>query len=270
MSARTLSGLGAARERAGTIGATLAQSFRFVADAAEADVVMIDGRGDWPTRIAEALTIGPQHLVLLDPQPVEPSALAVGSAALDKTQTSLWISEASAGHPALAPWREALAPEVAAIAMHSVGDGVGMGVGEGSRAALILRQLRLARAAGFPVIAIADAQHADRATIVTARACHDTGEVVLRAVVSVRNGREARHGLDIYSSAGIASLSVSDSGEALPATASIMNAEGERVMPAIYEHAHRATLRAIAGGSGVPAGIDDLAADIALALEAAR
>ena len=255
MSAPTLSGRGGALVTARELAASLTQSCRFADDPAQARIVLVDGSGDWVADVQAALVSQPDHILLLDPSFADVPAVEALASRLAAGKTRLTISETAATNPAVAPWQDTFTDDIANITFDASGP---QPVNR-----LLLDQLRLARTLGFAVDAIVDWQANDRAAMVTAHpAGGEDAQPLLRLAARTANRSHALHRIDAYIAGGICSLSLPLAGDARPAHASIMNADGERILPTIYEHAHRRSLRAILSGSPPGATLVDFVADL--------
>lgn len=241
MSAVTLSGHAGALETARQIGATLSQSCRFSADPAGVDILLVDGNGDWPSAVTAALEHGAGTIVVLDPGIVGASAVSELSETLAASKTAIVLSESAAGNPALAPWVAAWQGQPTAIALH--------GSGRERRDTKIFAQLRVLRAIGVSLEKVIDHQGVDGAGLLTAMARFADEPVVVRAATHHSNVGQPSQKVDAFFAAGLARLTLPMASDARCAAASVTSANGELTLPSIFEHAHRAAVRVLAGGT---------------------
>lgn len=256
MTAMGISGIGKALAQARALSATLTKNYLFQEQSEKAELVLIDGSGDWPAEATAALQHSPTWLVLLNPELREIAAIKGLQEALKSSETQLVFSETAPNNPALPAWHESMPTDVVALTLQTMGST--------SAQQLLFQQLRIVRALGFTVDRVTDRLANDSAAIVTAIARRGETETLLRLSALTTAQNDNRHQVDAYSAEGIASICLPQVSDARPAHASIMDASGERIQPTIYEHAHRATLRAIANGEAASGSLIDFVRDILL------
>lgn len=225
----------------------------------DADIILLDGRGDW-TDIGLALVQGgSRHILLIDPAAAPPVAIERLARAVDASDTILTISESLAGNPTIVGFKKWLGTEFGIVSIVST-DAM-------APRALLLAQLRLLRAAGIRDVNFGHFAESPAAFLAEASATLAGSPIHVRLSAAQSAAGDPHHLVTAYAATALARLDLRPGGEARPAKASLSTAEGLHELPSIHESAHRHNLRALPeAASADPAGaLLSLVDDIALA-----
>ncbi len=223
-----------------TLAASLPASVKLVETAGE--IALVDGQGNWPEHVAGWIGKGVRRVLVLDPDIAGADTLAPVLALAAGQDAQVSISETHADNPATPQVRGWLDDR---FGIHTI-----TGHSCDPLAGLILQQLRIARATGLQGLAIDHAVvSADAAVAVLSGALDDT-PISLRLTATRSAVPGAHHAWMAHAPDASASLTVFSGPAARPAQALHMTTEGGHCPPTIYEHAHRASLRAMLTGAG--------------------
>jgi hypothetical protein len=223
-----------------------------------ADIAIIGGSEGWVDRALGA-SAGSANVVIVDPSPTGPAELDRLRAA--KRTSAFTIDESFAGNSAVGRLRETeprLLSDAHLVAVLSRGH---------TLKDMLFEQLRILRALGWCDVRVRDAEVAPHSMLVTAQAQRGDTRVLLRLVASISHSAR-EHRVRAYTTQELVMLDLPDADTARPAWTQIVSPDGARILPAIYESAHRSTWRqvhatAVAGGDG-GTDLEALAADMAL------
>lgn len=219
--------------------ASLPRSLRRV-DSSDADISLIDGRGDWVARARARLNPGCHAVLLIDPDFADASAIAELAQDVEQCGACCIVSEQFAGHPGVAGYRDWLTQDFGTITLESVSPN--------TPKATVFAQLRLLRACGLAVTAFDTVTRNSVTCLIEADVLSGERRVHIRLSATQSSAGKARHRMTAYASASMARLELAQGGEAQPATASLFSAEGVQILPSIHESAHRHHLRALLAG----------------------
>lgn len=229
-----------ASERAGWgrgLVASLPRALRLVrGDGEAADILLIDGAGEWVVRAARVLAQGGRQLVVVEPGPVDPAALAGLADAVDRAGADVALIEALPDNPALAAFRDRLDPGFGELVLDGADD-------EGIQG-LLLTQLRLLRALGFRDLRLTAAAATSTAYLIDGEGRLNEAVRRLR-LTGAAGARPARIEITAYADTAMARLWWSGGTEARPVEVMLADAAGLLQLPAIHEGGHRHGLRAM-------------------------
>ncbi|MDF0544302.1 hypothetical protein PX699_18275 [Sphingobium sp. H39-3-25] len=225
---------------ANALTSSLPVSVQQVTDDA-GDFVLVDGEADWPERLSAWMKQGNRHFLVIDPVIPRLEALDEAIAIGRETSSYIAISETHADNPAVAPFRDVLSTPYSTVTV--------TGMGTAGVADLILQQLRLARRIGLGGYSIVHAFAAQDSAIATLDAVLNDTPALLRLTVTMSEAGHAHHRLMAQAPTESACLRVEGTDTARPAHAFRVTADAQFTLPTLYEHAHRAALRAIADTS---------------------
>jgi hypothetical protein len=223
-----------------------------------ADIAIVGGSEGWVDRALGAAAAS-ANVVIVDPSPTDSADLDRLRAA--KGTSAFTIDESFAGNSAVCRLRETesrLLSDAHLVTIVSRGR---------SLTGMLFEQLRILRALGWADVRVRDAEMAPNSMLITAHAQRGDTRVLLRLVAAVSDtARE--HRVRAYTTQDLVMLDLPDADTARPAWTEIVSPDGARILPAIYESAHRSTwrqvhARAVAGGDD-GTDLEALAADMAL------
>jgi hypothetical protein len=200
------------------------------------DVALVGGEPGWVERALQRIAAG-GIVIVRDPSPVASSSVDV---LVGEAGDQMVLAETFAGNPALSQLVERcddLLSTASTIRMHALGADVGTG---------LLEQIRVLGALGWHSIELIDAQIAPSVGLVTGRCTRRGRTALARLQVSVTSSPRWLC-LRAYSADGALKVDLPDAITARPARVEAVTPEGALILPTIYETAHRATMRAIAG-----------------------
>lgn len=210
-----------------------------------ADVALVDGAPGWMARAMTAMAQGTRDLLVLDPTPADPTALAD---AADKAGARVAFASALADHPAVAGLRDRLDESFAELVLDGTGD-------EGLDS-LLFGHLQLLHALGVGDLRLEAIAQTPAAYLVE-------GEGMLAGtwrrlrLTGASGPAAARTTLSAHAPAATARLLWQAGADARPAQVSLADAGGLMVLPAIHEGGHRHALRNILA-QGPNASVRDL------------
>lgn len=236
--------------------ASLPRSLRRTERLAAAQLVMVDGRDDWPQTVASLLATGVQSIALVEPCLADLGATTALADAIDAAGADCAVLEALAGNPALDGLRDVLT--------RGFGELVLDGCDPQGAVPALLRHIRLLRACGATHLHLEALAITDSAFLIDGKAQMAGAEVRLR--LSGAKGHDAPcASLTAHAGDATARLVWHGGAEARPAQVSLADASGLRCLPALHEGGHRHGLRAFltgrknTGSAQMRALIDDLA-----------
>jgi len=222
------------------------------------DSVVVHGGSDWPERVADAIGKGARRILILDPCANGAVLFGPVVALAEKRGVRITLSETHADNPATVQVGEWLGET---FGVHTI-----TGQGEDSLADLVLQQLRIVRATGLHGLELDNAVTSPDAVVATLSATLADTPVMLRLTAARTVAGPAHHALMAHAPDASASLVLYSGPAARPAEAMRMTGEGGHCLPTIYEHAHRASLRAmVAGADGTADDIRHWLGDAAMA-----
>lgn len=205
------------------------------------EITLVDGQGDWPERATQWIVKGARRILVLDPDVAGADAFGPLLALAGERGAKISFSECHGDNPAAAEVKGWLDERFAVQTI--------AGHGQESLVALVLQQLRIARATGLQALAIDHAVARPDAVIAVLSATRGEAAVALRLTATRSSAAAPNQSWMAHAPDASASLTVFTGPAARPATAMQMTAEGGHCPPTIYEHAHRASLRAMVAGS---------------------
>lgn len=220
--------------------ASLPRSLTRCEDPARADLTLVDGKCDWPERICATIAAGARRIALVEPGPVDATALERALTAIDGANAECFVFEDIPDSPALAGFRAMLENEFAEFVV--------TGSHPGSIGQLVLAQIRLLRALHVGDVAFSAPAVSSRAILADGRAKMAGSEVRLRLSGASAPGA-ARIEIVAHSGEATARLAWEGGTEARPITLELANATGLTTLPALHEGGIRAALRALLSGS---------------------
>ncbi|WP_426561309.1 hypothetical protein ACPPVT_14205 [Angustibacter sp. McL0619] len=211
-----------------------------VAASEPAQLVAVDGRQrDWLTVATETASSGVLGILVVHPRP-GPAAAAVHELAARARDNGLpvVVETVWAAHPAVAQLADSTRARLDDVAL---ADSVAIVAKDDPRspASVLLDQLALLRAVLGPIDEVTFSASGASGHTVNAR--RGASAVALSAVRTSVSPAGAR--LAIYTASGEAHLVVPEGGTAAPARASVVDDQGESVLPSWYESASRASWR---------------------------
>lgn len=239
--------------------ATLPRSLRGSGNLSTADLVLIDGQGDWPARISRALAQGARNLVLAEPCYTEVVAVSSVIDAINDAGANCTIIEALPDNPAIEGFRDFLSA--------GFGELVVTASGPVSLAGMALAQIRLLRALKCHELTCENSAVLAQAFVTDGTA--KIGDTFIRLRLSgTAAPSPARLDASAFSGSATARLAWTGGTEASPVDASLADAAGLRVMPALHEGGLRLGLRTILRNTGSSPGsgaLRDFANDLKVA-----
>lgn len=239
--------------------ASLPRSLRKTDTVSTADLVLVDGEGQWPQRLSASLAQGARKLVLVEPGYADPAAVRSVIDAANAVAADCTIVEALPDSPALEGFRNLLATGFDEMVIFASGpislDG------------MALMHLRLLRALNCKTLQFNRPASVTQAFVVDGSAKLGTADMRLRLSGSLAPD-PARLSVAAYSGGSTAHLEWSGGAEADPIKVGLADSSGLRLLPAMHEGGHRQGLRTILRRlcHGIGTGtLRDLADDIAMA-----
>jgi hypothetical protein len=224
--------------------ASLPRSLRRVDDPM-ADIVLIDGAGDWTATATQALAQDARTMVVVEPGPVDQAALAMLAYAVATAGANVAMVAALADNPALDGFRSLIDDAFGELVL----DG-----GQGNNlAGVLLLQLHLLRAAGTEDLRLTTLAVSSVAFIIEGEG--RIGAVVRRVRLTGAVGMgPARINVAAYAAAATARLSWRGDAVARPVEVTLADAAGLRTLPPIHESGQRNALRTLLASPGAGRG----------------
>lgn len=241
-----------------SVAATLPMSLRPVREGENADILVIGGDA-WTVDALVALGRAPRGILVVDPRPVAADEVRSLAAELNRVGIVVALAEDLAGNPAVAAVTEAAG---AALSRASAVWATVSSTAPSNAGALAL--VRLLRALGYSDLRT-EAIDVPRGFLLTGTTAEGVA-VTAHAVPSSIDDGQAH--VRVQGFDATVSLTLPPVSTTRPAIAAVTDASSERVLPSIYETAHRSALvrlvRAIRDNektaSPLTAFADDLAA----------
>jgi len=254
----TLGGASDLQGMAANLAATFPISYRLSSDEEpQADIMLLSGEADWTEAAARRSALPHGWTIIVDPVAQDAEAIEDLAARLEQSRSLVLLSETFAGNPILQPVKEALRFPIHNYTIQSRTSG--------SLTQSLFEQLRIARATGLGSVEVTDVAVARGAVLLTFAGLFNGDKVELRTSVKVTSATPAQHVLDIFGPHDALKLTLFGAETARPAEAKITSADGQKLLPTIYETSHRALLRALPqSAAGTSDALRDLAADVRL------
>jgi hypothetical protein len=204
-----------------------------------ADLALVDGASGWTARALSAIAHGTRSVIVLEPTPADPTALAD---AADQRGAHVALASALADHPALDGLRDLLDASFAELVLDTSGSD--------SLDAQLFAQLRLLRALGLQDLRLSAIGRTPAAYLIEGEGLLDSIPRRLR-LTGARGASVARTTLTAHAPTATARLLWQSGAEARPAQVSLTDPTGSHQLPAIHEGGHRHIVRnIIARGAG--------------------
>jgi hypothetical protein len=204
-----------------------------------AGIILLDGASDWADRLAGRMKAGHRRFLVVDPAIPPEAALDRTIALAAETGADVMISETHGDNPAVESFRKLLAGPHSVVTI--------TGIGMIGLAELVLQQLRLARRLGLESVGIVQVLASEGSLIATLDAWCGGAPLLLRLTLTQSSAIPACHRLTAHAPTETAFIELASEPDARPATAYRANLEGGLELPTIYESAHRAALKLLAG-----------------------
>lgn len=213
-------------------------------DGPAADLVLIDGVGDWIATANQMLVQGARTLIVVEPSRADRAALETLADAIDTVGADIVLVAALADSAALGDLHSLLDERFGEVVIDGAQD---------DPAQLLLSQLRLLRALGADDLQLATIGMTPAAFVVEGAAA--IGGVVRRIRMTGALGAgQARIAVIAHGVDATARLVWHGDAPARPVTVSLADATGLRALPAIHEGGPRHALRAMLASPGAPRG----------------
>jgi hypothetical protein len=218
--------------------ASLGQTLRIAAEGARPDILVAEGAAGWATSARAAIEQGVGRILVIDPAIDDLRAMQSLADLLDTGRAMVLLSEGYRHNPAISPFCDWLDERFDIVTVSGIGD---VAVSQH-----IMTQVRLIRALGVELSPQAAVCATGQGALISGEGRLGGRGITVR-LRSVRSGAvTARQAIIAYGADASARLDLLDGRNARPAWAGLTTAQGQMVLPDVFESAHRVRLRLLA------------------------